>query len=117
VGHAERFNRAHRPNGHGNGRGQSLQMPANAVPIIGQPFAVTSIRLTVDVDLTCRCDPADPPSLHVNNFARTDCPRCHKSYVVNDIELANGQPPRLSLDIRTPVDQPTAEPTEKPVPA
>lgn len=82
---------------HSNG-GPRQPMPFQGgrnVPIIGQPFEVTGMLITVVV--VCKCELQR--SLLVTSNAVTECPGCHKGYVVQQIDWTAGQPPAIRLGI------------------
>jgi len=53
------------------------QQPQNNVPIVGQPFQVTSIGIPVNATVTCN---ADGENLTIANSAPATCPGCGKVY-------------------------------------
>lgn len=91
--------------GHEERTSRVLQMPGPAVPIIGQPFEIRAIRLTVDVDAACRCDPSDPVALTVSE-APVFCSKCGKGYAVQGLRMQDGQP-NVQIQILTPQPKPS----------
>lgn len=69
-----------------------LSIPS--VPILGQPFTVTSLRLAVNVLIHCNCMGA-PTSLTILASAPAPCPACGKVY------LASFNPATGTLEVAT----------------
>lgn len=64
----------------GNGKGPiPFQAPAAGVPIIGQPFQVSSAYVPVNMTLTCSCSQGAAP-LNILLSVAVACPLCRKTY-------------------------------------
>lgn len=53
------------------------KQPTNSVPIVGQPFQVTSIGIPVNATVTCN---ADAEKLTISLSQPVTCPSCGKIY-------------------------------------
>ncbi len=89
-----------------NGRPVIPFPPANAVPLVGQPFALKGFFPTAVIQ--CNCEPNGEIITLVANGA-TGCPRCKKVYTIGLVNWRQDQPQAAQIGIGI-VHQPAQEP-------